>query len=140
MEGASGRGARTRRGWLGSVAAGMGGLAAACGAGAGGGPPVPTAVSGPASITMHARTGADGMHFQERATAFQAQNPQITVGFDLTPNAEYNTKLTTLQASNSLGDAVWANVLGPYFPMAATNATRPLDDLARRDKHDLKQY
>lgn len=104
---------------------------------------MPTAVSGPASITMHARTGLDAQHFIDRAAAFQKSlppNAQITVTVEQTAGPEYGAKMTTLQAAGSLGDTLWANQVGPYFPLAAASTTRALDDLAKRDKYDLGQH
>jgi ABC-type glycerol-3-phosphate transport system substrate-binding protein len=114
-------------------------LVAACGSAAGGGA-ASNASAAPVTLTMHARSNDDGTHFQRRADAFQAANPTTTVKLELTASGEYDTKIATLQASGSLGDTLWANQVGPFFPLAAANVTRQLDDLAKRDKYDLGQH
>jgi len=113
---------------------------AACRVGGGPDGPASSPSNASAALVMHARAGDESTHFTERGTAFQAANPQLSVTVEPAAGNEFATKLTALQAAGSLGDALWANQVGPFFPLAATGATRRLDDLAKRDKYDLGQH
>ena len=131
----------TRRKLLSTAAAG--GVLTACSqgaAGTAGTAGAPTAESGPVSLVMHTRTGGDVDHFTQRANAFHTANPTITVNIEGTAPTEYIAKMTALQASNALGDAMWHTQTWIFFPFSATGGLRALDDLAKRDKYDLGQF
>jgi multiple sugar transport system substrate-binding protein len=118
---------------------GSGAALAACDAGGDANArPVATA-AGPVSLVMHSRT-TDADHYSERASAFHAANPNVDVTIESTAGNEYNTKVTALQASNTLGDAMWHTQTMIFVPFAATGGLRPLDDLVKRDKYDLGQF
>jgi multiple sugar transport system substrate-binding protein len=65
---------------------------------------------------------------QKVITAFEAQNPDITVSVQQTPWADYWTKLQAAASGGSAPDVFWMN--GPNFQLyAANNVLRPLTDL-----------
>lgn len=56
---------------------------------------------------------------QKIIAAFEQQNPDITVKIQLTPYADYFTKLQTAASSGSAPDVFWMN--GPNFQLYAAN-------------------
>lgn len=56
---------------------------------------------------------------QKIITAFEQQNPDITVKIQLTPYADYFTKLQTAASGGSAPDVFWMN--GPNFQLYAAN-------------------
>ncbi|MGI9145310.1 MAG: ABC transporter substrate-binding protein [Chloroflexota bacterium] len=141
----------TRRAVLGLLAAGAGGLVAACSAGA---PPTqptpkPTAAVGgqqaPAAskqlggeLRLHVRTGSEEDTLKDVLPKF-TQDTGVTVKLESFPTAEYFTKLQTLIAGGTAGDVWWCAYRNtPRF--ANSKVIMQLDDLVKADSFDLTPY
>ncbi len=69
---------------------------------------------------------------QQIVSAFEKQNPNITVNIELTPNADYWTKLQTAASAGTAPDVFWMN--GPNFQLYASNGQlAPLDNVKTSD-------
>ena len=76
---------------------------------------------------------------QQIANAFHRAHPEITVKQQVTPFAEYWTKLQTAATGGSLPDVFWMN--GPNFLLYASNGIlMPLSDNIKKDKVSLSNY
>lgn len=101
-------------------------------------PPPPEKVE----ITFHGRSGSQGDFFTAQAEKFtKTVNPNITIKVELTPSADYDTKLTTLVAGGQLGDAYHSYPFGIMYAFAAKGAAMALDNLLAADPAwDPKQF
>lgn len=76
---------------------------------------------------------------EQIVTEFKKTNPNIDVKVEVTPFAQYWTKLETAATGGSAGDVFWMN--GPNFiKYASNNIIMPLDDKITADKLDLNNY
>jgi len=70
---------------------------------------------------------------------FEKTHPHVTVTVEVTPWAEYWTKLQTAATGGSLGDVFWMN--GPNFQKYASNGViAPIDDNVKADNVSLSNY
>lgn len=77
--------------------------------------------------------------YQKMVDQFMEENPNIKVEIEITPWAQYWTKLETAATGGSLADVFWMN--GPNVTKYAEgNMMTPLDDFISKDKIDLSQY
>jgi multiple sugar transport system substrate-binding protein len=75
------------------------------------------------------------------AQKFQAANPGITVEHQPVPNADYNTKISTLFAAGTAPDVYrYLQEANPIVNVAAKKMHVRLDDLVARDKVDLSDF
>lgn len=95
----------------------------------------------PAEIRFHTRTGQTGEYYQAQAEAFHQAQDRVRVTVELTPNDEYNQKLTTLLAGGELGDCWWA---APFYtglyPFASRGVNMDLRELASQAGEDLGAF
>jgi multiple sugar transport system substrate-binding protein len=98
--------------------------------------PAATAVpAGPVELIFHGRTGTQGDFFTKMAEAFGASTGgKITVKPELTPGADYDTKLATLVAGGQLGDAYHTFPFGSMYPFASKGVAMALDSMIAADK------
>lgn len=76
---------------------------------------------------------------EQLAAEFGRTHPNISVKVELTPWADYWTKLKAAATGGSAPDVFWMN--GPNFQLYASNGViRPLDDGITKDKVDLTAY
>lgn len=76
---------------------------------------------------------------EQIVTEFKKTNPNIDVKVEVTPFAQYWTKLETAATGGSAADVFWMN--GPNFiKYASNNIIMPLDDKISADKLDLNNY
>src|SRR5437763_12750533 len=76
---------------------------------------------------------------QQIITEFKKTHPNINVQVQVTPFAQYWTKLETAATGGSAADIFWMN--GPNFIMyASNNILLQLDDKIQADKVDLNSY
>lgn len=95
----------------------------------------------PAEIRFHARTGVQGEYFQAQADAFHQAQDRVRVTVELTPDAEYDQKLTTLLAGGELGDGWWAAPFhSALYPFASRGVLMNLRDLATEAGEDLGAF
>ncbi len=144
-----------RRTVLSIVAAGAGGLLAAC---SGAAPQAPAAnpTSAPAAaqpaqqqapaastklggeLRLHVRTGSEADTLNDVLPKF-TQDTGIQVKVESFPTADYFTKLQTLIAGGTAGDVWWCAYRNtPRF--ANSKVIMPLDDLVKTDSFDLAPY
>jgi multiple sugar transport system substrate-binding protein len=72
---------------------------------------------------------------------FMEENPGIEVVKESFPGAEYEAKVSTMLAGNTLGDAVWSALGGATIQfMWAQNIVAPVDDLVSANSIDLSQW
>ena len=80
---------------------------------------------------------------QQIISDFQKQNPNISVNIQLTPNADYWTKLQTAATAGTAPDVFWMN--GPNFQLYASNGQLAPNDLVKTSDYpkalvDLYSY
>lgn len=76
---------------------------------------------------------------EELGKAFTKTHPNISIKVELTPWADYWTKLKAAATGGSAPDVFWMN--GPNFQLYASNGViRPLDDDIAKDKVPLSAY
>jgi multiple sugar transport system substrate-binding protein len=76
---------------------------------------------------------------QQMINAFEKSNPNIIVKLEVTPWADYWTKLETAATGGSVADVFWMN--GPNLIKYASNGILlPLNDQIAADKVDLSVY
>lgn len=97
----------------------------------------------PVTIRFHARIGEqENKLYELQMPKFMEQNPHITVKLENFPEAEYITKVTTMQAGGTLGDAVWGALRWAtiYLFYGSYGLVRPIDDLVASEGFDMSQY
>ncbi len=122
-----------------AVGSGAGALAACASAGPTGDSPAGRAAV-PVTLQVMDRVGSEEEVYPLRVPAFEAANPAIKVAYDLSP--EWGaTKVTTLAAAGGLPDLghILVNTQD-FHAFFLQGVLLPVDDLVRRDRHDLKQY
>src|SRR6266498_2673763 len=76
---------------------------------------------------------------QQLASRFTQDHPKITINVQLTPWADYWTKLKAAVTGGAAPDVFWMN--GPSFQLYASNGViRPVDAEIAADKVDLSAY
>ncbi|HMN27452.1 MAG TPA: extracellular solute-binding protein [Caldilineaceae bacterium] len=138
----------TRRDFLRATSFSAVGLAlAACAAPAAapasGGAAEPAAPAGEkTTVRFHARIGQqEDTLYDMQMPKFMEENPDIEIVKESFPGEEYNTKVSTMLAGNTLGDAVWSALGGATINfMWAQNIVAPIDDLVASESVDLSQW
>jgi len=92
-----------------------------------------------ASISYAYWDPTQGVAMKQIITAFNKKYPNITVTTEVTPYAQYFTKLQTEASSNTLPDVFWMNV--PSFQLYAANGQlAPMTDLISSKQVTLSNY
>ncbi|HZQ98366.1 MAG TPA: sugar ABC transporter substrate-binding protein [Chloroflexota bacterium] len=97
----------------------------------------PAAAKQTASIRFHLRPGGLVEEwFRKQAEAY-SKAAGVEVKLELTPDAEYTQKLTTLVAAGDLGDAYWSGPFYVFYPFAARGIALDLNPLVKAENVDL---
>ncbi len=93
-------------------------------------------------IRFHARIGQqEDTLYDMQMPKFMEENPGIEIVKESFPGEEYNAKVSTMLAGNTLGDAAWSALGGATINfMWAQNIVAPLDDLVAAENVDLSQW
>ena len=93
-------------------------------------------------IRFHARIGQqEDTLYDMQIPKFMEANPDIEVVKESFPGNEYNAKVSTMLAGNTLGDSAWSALGGATIQfMWAQNIVAPIDDLVSANNVDLKQW
>jgi ABC-type glycerol-3-phosphate transport system substrate-binding protein len=132
----------TRRWVLGRVAAGSGVLSAACG-GAAGAPAAPPASTQPVTQRVNVRVGGDEALWKFLEPQFKERQPSVSYTVEGFPGdfTGYLQKVTALAAANQLGDVIYNTTSSGLFDvLQVAKLLRPVDDLVKTDKYDLKVF
>ncbi len=94
------------------------------------------------TVRFHARIGQqEDTLYDMQIPKFMEENPDIEIVKESFPGAEYNTKVSTMLAGDTLGDAAWSALGGATINfMWAQNIVAPIDDLVAADNTDLSQW
>lgn len=94
------------------------------------------------TIRFHARIGQqEDTLYDMQIPKFMEENPDIEIVKESFPGEEYNTKVSTMLAGNTLGDAAWSALGGATINfMWAQNIVAPIDDLVASNNIDLSQW
>jgi multiple sugar transport system substrate-binding protein len=133
---------------IGAGAAGAANVAllAACGAGApaatqGGSVPKPS--TQPVTVRMNVRSGGDEELWKFFAPKLKEKLPHVTYQVEGIPGdfTTFLQKVTVLAASNQLGDVIYSTTTSGLFDVLIVGKLlRPIDDLVKADKYDLKVF
>jgi multiple sugar transport system substrate-binding protein len=140
----------SRRSFLRTTAFGAMGLTlAACASPAAPAPAAQTGDTGAAapsaekvSITFHARIGQqEDTLYDMMMPKFMDENPNIEIIRESFPGAEFQTKVSTMLAGGTLGDAIWSALGGAtiYFQWAQGTIS-PIDALVESAGVDLNEW
>jgi multiple sugar transport system substrate-binding protein len=94
------------------------------------------------TVRFHARIGQqEDTLYDMMMPKFMEENPNIEIVRESFPGAEFQTKVSTMLAGGTLGDAMWSALGGAtiYFQWAQ-NTIAPLDDLVAAEGIDLSQW
>lgn len=94
------------------------------------------------TIRFHARIGQqEDTLYDMQIPKFMEENPDIEIVKESFPGEEYNTKVSTMLAGNTLGDAAWSALGGATINfMWAQGIVAPIDDLVASNNIDLSQW
>jgi multiple sugar transport system substrate-binding protein len=94
------------------------------------------------TVRFHARIGQqEDTLYDMQIPKFMEENPEIEIVKESFPGAEYNAKVSTMLAGNTLGDAAWSALGGATINfMWAQNIVAPIDDLVASNSIDLTQW
>lgn len=94
------------------------------------------------TIRFHARIGQqEDTLYDMQIPKFMEENPDIEIVKESFPGEEYNTKVSTMLAGNTLGDAAWSALGGATINfMWAQGIVAPIDDLVASSNVDLSQW
>lgn len=94
------------------------------------------------TIRFHARIGQqEDTLYDMQIPKFMEENPDIEIVKESFPGEEYNTKVSTMLAGNTLGDAAWSALGGATINfMWAQGIVAPIDDLVASNNIDLAQW
>lgn len=94
------------------------------------------------TIRFHARIGQqEDTLYDMQMPKFMEENPDIEIVKESFPGEEYNTKVSTMLAGNTLGDAAWSALGGATINfMWAQGIVAPIDDLVASNSIDLAQW
>ncbi len=139
----------SRRDFLRTTAFGAMGLTLAACAAPGAVPSTETTGSGDAApaaekvtVRFHARIGQqEDTLFDMMMPKFMEENPNIEIVRESFPGAEFQTKVSTMLAGGTLGDAMWSALGGAtiYFQWAQ-GTIAPIDELAQSAGVDLGEW
>lgn len=94
------------------------------------------------TIRFHARIGQqEDTLYDMRMPQFMEEHPDIEIVKESFPGAEFQTKVSTMLAGGTLGDAVWSALGGAtiYFQWAQ-GTIAPIDDLVQSSATDLSEW
>ena len=133
----------TRRRALGGLGAtGAGLLGIACG-GTAQESAVPKASTGPVTLRLNVRAGNDEALWKFFEPKLKEKQPNVSYAVEGFPGdfTGYLQKVTVLAASNQLGDVIYHTTTSGLFDVLQTaKLLRPVDDLVKTDKYDLKVF
>lgn len=94
------------------------------------------------TVRFHARIGQqEDTLYDMQMPKFMEENPDIEIVKESFPGEEYNTKVSTMLAGNTLGDAAWSALGGATINfMWAQGIVAPIDDLVASNNIDLTQW
>jgi ABC-type glycerol-3-phosphate transport system substrate-binding protein len=94
------------------------------------------------TVRFHARIGQqEDTLYDMQMPKFMEENPGIEIVKESFPGDEYEAKVSTMLAGNTLGDAVWSALGGATINfMWAQNIVAPIDDLVSANNIDLTQW
>lgn len=139
----------SRRAFLRATSFGVAGMAiAACAAPSAAPSGQPAADGGAApsaekvTIRFHARIGQqEDTLYDMQMPKFMEEYPNIEIVRESFPGDEFEAKVSTMLAGNTLGDAVWSALGGATINfMWAQNIVAPVDDLVSATSVDLSQW
>ncbi len=134
----------TRRGYLAQgvgLAAGAA-MVAACGGGAST-PIAPARSTQPVTLRLNARSGGDEALWKFFEPQLKQKLPNVTFTVEGFPGdfSAYLEKVTVLAASGQLGDIIYSTTTSGLFDVLYSGKLlRPLDDMVKADKYDLKVF
>lgn len=107
--------------------------------------PSATATGAPAReailLRYHHRLGTECDNHSRWVQQFNEDSyPDIFVKMECFPGADYFKKLNTLIAGGTVGDAFWISSIEGYYRLAASGASRPLDDLVAEAGFNLDDF
>ena len=129
----------TRRRLLGAAA---GGAVAAAGAPAGG-PSAPAASSQPVTLRLNVRAGGDEALWKFLEPPLKEKQPAVSYAVEGIAGdfSQYLEKVTVLAASAQLGDIIYSTTTSGLFDVLVNaRLLRPVDDLVKADRYDLKVF
>ena len=94
------------------------------------------------TVRFHARIGQqEDTLYDMQMPKFMEENPDIEIVKESFPGEEYNTKVSTMLAGNTLGDVAWSALGGATINfMWAQGIVAPIDDLVASNSIDLTQW
>ncbi|MFZ1753611.1 MAG: extracellular solute-binding protein, partial [Caldilineaceae bacterium] len=94
------------------------------------------------TVRFHARIGQqEDTLYDMQMPKFMAENPNIEIVKESFPGAEFNTKMSTMQAGGTLGDVMWSALGGSTIQFAyAQNQVASINDLVASEGVDLSQW
>jgi len=95
----------------------------------------------PVVVRFHGRVGSQGDHFDRMRDIFNERHgPAVTVKTEHFPGPEYVTKINTLIAGGTLGDAFWISSIEGFNSYVASGVYEPLEELVAEEGFDLAAY
>jgi multiple sugar transport system substrate-binding protein len=94
------------------------------------------------TVRFHARIGQqEDTLYDMQMPKFMEENPDIEIVKESFPGDEYEAKVSTMLAGNTLGDSVWSALGGATINfMWAQGIVAPVDDLVSANNIDLTQW
>jgi len=94
------------------------------------------------TVRFHARIGQqEDTLYDMQMPKFMEENPDIEIVRESFPGNEFEAKVSTMLAGNTLGDAVWSALGGATINfMWAQGIVAPIDDLVASNNIDLSQW
>ncbi|RIK42392.1 MAG: hypothetical protein DCC57_18380 [Chloroflexi bacterium] len=139
----------SRRDFLRTASFSAVGLALAACAAPGAAPAADTGAAGEAApsgekvtVRFHSRIGQqEDTLYDMQMPKFMEEYPNIEIVRENFPGEEYATKISTMLAGGTLGDAIWTALGGAKIYFAwAQNQIAPIDDLVAAQNVDLSQW
>lgn len=92
-------------------------------------------------LRYHHRLGTECDNHSRWVQQFNEDSyPDVFVKMECFPGADYFKKLNTLIAGGTIGDAFWISSIEGYYRLAASGASRPLDDLVAETGFELGDF
>ncbi len=103
----------------------------------------PAASTQPVTLRLNVRAGGDEALWKFLEPQLKARLPHVSYAVEGFPGdfTQYLQKVTVLAASNQLGDVIYSTTTSGLFDVLLNaRLLRPLDDLVKADKYDLKVF